>query len=57
MHVELVVPEPERNAILAVVFDRHAQHARVKIQAAVKVGRRQYYMVEGADHLVKRREW
>jgi hypothetical protein len=32
------------------MLDRHAQHARVKLQATMKVARREHNMVEGPDH-------
>jgi hypothetical protein len=50
VNVEFVIAEPERDAVLAVMLDRHAQHARVKIKAAMKVARRQYNMVECFNH-------
>jgi hypothetical protein len=35
------------------MLDLHAQHARVKIQAAMKIARRQYNMVECLDHILE----
>src|SRR5688572_14832429 len=50
MDIELVVAEPERDAVLAVALDFHPQHARVEVEAALEVARRDDDVVESLDH-------
>src|SRR5690242_2889957 len=50
MHVELVVAEAQRDAVRAVILDCHAEHARVEVEAALEILRRDDDVIESADH-------
>jgi hypothetical protein len=50
VEVDLLVAEPEGDAALAERLQAHPEDARVEVDAAVAVARRQDQMIETVDH-------